>query len=150
EQLRQALAGAGLTVHGSAESLVMARGRGEGRSVMVAGGNDARGLVYALLELADQVDHARHPIEVITAERQVVEQPANKIRGNMRLFASDVEDKSWYHDRNFWRRYLTMLATERFNRFSLALGLGYDFTSDIRDAYFHFAYPFLVPVPGYD
>jgi hypothetical protein len=28
--------------------------------------------------------------------------------------------------------------------------LGYDFTSGIRDAYFHFAYPFLVAVPGYD
>ena len=40
--------------------------------------------------------------------------------------------------------------TQRFNRFSLTLGLGYDFPTDIRDAYFYFAYPFLISVPGYD
>ncbi|HUI54626.1 MAG TPA: hypothetical protein VLY04_06620, partial [Bryobacteraceae bacterium] len=54
------------------------------------------------------------------------------------------------YDRGFWQQYLSMLVAERFNRFNLALGLGYDFTSGIRDAYFHFAYPFLVAVPGYD
>ena len=43
-----------------------------------------------------------------------------------------------------------MLVAQRFNRFALALGLGYDFTSHLRDTYFHFAYPFLVSVPGYD
>jgi hypothetical protein len=68
----------------------------------------------------------------------------------MRLFASNIEDKSWFYDRDYWRRYLSMLAAERFNRFNLALGLGYDFPTGIRDAYFHFAYPFLVTVPGYD
>jgi hypothetical protein len=43
-----------------------------------------------------------------------------------------------------------MLATQRFNRFNLAFGLGYDFTTDIRDCYFHFAYPFLLSAPGYN
>ncbi len=43
-----------------------------------------------------------------------------------------------------------MLAAHRFNRFNLTFGLAYDFTTDIRDCYFHFAYPFLVSVPGYD
>jgi hypothetical protein len=42
-----------------------------------------------------------------------------------------------------------MLVAQRFNRFNLALGLGYDFAREIRDAYLHFAYPFLVGVPGY-
>src|SRR6516164_5516727 len=77
------------------------------------------------------------------------ERPANQIRSVTRLFTSDVEDKSWFHDRSFWPPYLTMLATERFNRFSLTLGLGYDFTRGLRDTYLHFAYPFLVAVPGY-
>ncbi len=43
-----------------------------------------------------------------------------------------------------------MLATQRFNRFSLTLGIGYDFTTGIRDCYFHFAYPFLVSRPAHD
>ena len=61
-----------------------------------------------------------------------------------------MEDKSWYNDKTFWPQYLSMLVAQRFNRFALALGLGYDFTSRLRDTYFHFAYPFLVSVPGYD
>jgi hypothetical protein len=41
-------------------------------------------------------------------------------------------------------------VSNRFNRFNLALGLGYDFPSHIRDSYFYFAYPFLLSVPGYE
>ena len=52
--------------------------------------------------------------------------------------------------RLFWRSYLSMLATQRFNRFNLALGVGYDFATHLRDTYFYFAYPFLLPVPGYN
>jgi hypothetical protein len=77
------------------------------------------------------------------------EQPANKIRSILR-FASDVEDKSWYYDKTFWQQYLSLLVAQRFNRFALAFGIGYDFTSRLRDTYFHFAYPFLVSVPGYE
>ena len=71
------------------------------------------------------------------------------MRGIGRLFCSDLEDKPWYNDRAFWQRYLTMLAAQRFNRFHLALGLGYDFARGIRDSYFYFPYPFFLAVPGY-
>jgi hypothetical protein len=37
----------------------------------------------------------------------------------------------------------------RFNRFQLAFGIGYDFLRDVTDAYFLFPYPFLLDVPGY-
>src|ERR1700716_2282074 len=49
-----------------------------------------------------------------------------------------------------WPQYLTMLATNRFNRFNLALGIGYDFIRSVTDAYFLFSYPFLLSVPGYN
>ena len=42
------------------------------------------------------------------------------------------------------------MAAQRFNRFNLALGIGYDFLTNVTDAYFLFAYPFLLSVPGYD
>lgn len=131
------------------EALALVPGKAGNRPVIAVCGHDVRGLVYAVLELTDRVAYTPQPVDRLVSET-VVEQPANKVRSVMRLFASDVEDKSWYYDKKFWRRYLTMLAAERFNRFSLALGLGYDFTSGIRDAYFHFAYPFLVKVPGYE
>jgi hypothetical protein len=74
--------------------------------------------------------------------------PANRVRGAMRLFVSETEDKSWFYDRDMWPRYLEMLKVNRFTRFQLALGIGYDFLRDVSDAYFLFAYPFLVNVPG--
>ncbi len=147
---REVLARAGVSVPDSPESLGLVPGELVGRPVLLACGSDVRGLVYAILELADRVEHAPEPLAALKAPQAVVEQPANKIRSIMRLFASDVEDKSWYYDKTFWPQYLSMLAAQRFNRFALALGIGYDFTSRLRDTYFHFAYPFLVSVPGYD
>src|SRR6266478_4901598 len=75
---------------------------------------------------------------------------ANTVRSVTRLFTSDVEDKPWFNDREMWPQYLTMLATNRFNRFNLALGIGYDFIRKVTDAYFLFTYPFLLAVPGYN
>ena len=37
----------------------------------------------------------------------------------------------------------------RFNRFNLSFGIGYDFLREVTDAYLLFAYPFLLDVPGY-
>src|SRR5437660_1054572 len=99
----------------------------------------------------------RDPADQIAAAPPVawaIEQPANAIRSIARLFTSDVEDKPWWYDlgragsgretKGFWSRYLTELATQRFNRFSLTLGLGYNFPRRVSDVYLYFAYPFLV------
>src|SRR4029077_14857259 len=85
----------------------------------------------------------------LVSAKAVTEKPYNRIRSMTRLFTSDVEDKPWYNDREMWPEYLTMLASHRFNRFNLALGIGYDFIRQVTDAYFLFSYPFLIDVPGY-
>jgi hypothetical protein len=113
-------------------------------------GHDARGLTYALLELADRARLSADPVAALAVERPVVERPANGVRGITRLFTSDVEDKGWYNDREMWPAYLSMLAGHRFNRFNLALGIGYDFLTNVTDSYFVFTYPYLLAVPGYD
>ena len=77
------------------------------------------------------------------------ERPGNRDRGIMRLFVSEIEDKPWFHDTEMWPRYLDMLVKNRFNRFHLAFGIGYDFLRQVTDAYFLFAYPFFVDVPGF-
>jgi hypothetical protein len=132
------------------EALALAPAAVQGRKVLLACGTDKRGLVYALLELADRVRHAADPLSALDLRAPITEQPANAVRGIMRLFASDVEDKPWFNDREMWPRYLTMLATQRFNRFNLSLSLGYDFLRRVSDAYFLFPYPFLLSVPGYN
>jgi hypothetical protein len=147
---RQIFKARGISLADAPESFALARGKTGTRSLLLAAGSDARGLVYALLELADRVNFSTDPLAVLTVVPPVSERPANTIRSVARAFVSDVEDKSWYQDRAFWSRYLTMLATQRFNRFHLMFGIGYDFTTDISDCYFHFAYPFLLPVPGYN
>ena len=144
------LKNAGAGIPAVPEALGLLAGKTAGRSVLLAAGHDSRGLVYALLELADRVQFSSDPMAALTIPKPVVERPANATRSIARLFCSDVEDKPWFHDREFWPGYLTMLAAQRFNRFSLTLGLGYDGGPGITESYFYFAYPFLVSVPGYN
>ncbi len=146
-----ALAQAGvLPVPDVPEALGLARASINQRPVLLAGGSDARGLVYALLELADRASLGADPLAALRGVEPAVERPANRIRSVMRLFVSEPGDKEWYNDRAFWRDYLTMLAAQRFNRFNLALGIGYDGPAGLTDGYFYYAYPFLVTVPGYN
>jgi hypothetical protein len=76
--------------------------------------------------------------------------PANAVRSVQRLFTSEIEDKPWFYDRQMWPHYLAMLAENHFSRFNLSFGIGYDFLRGVTDAYFLFAYPFFLSVPGYN
>lgn len=134
----------------TAESLALVQGKGAEPTTILACGMDTRGIVYAILELADRVTHAENPFDALTIPQPIVEQPANSIRSIARLFTSEVEDKNWFYNRDFWKSYLSMLIAQRYNRFSLSLGLGYNFPRNVTDVYFYFAYPYLVSVPGYD
>lgn len=139
------LRAAGAMADSVSEALALCRGK----DGVWACGYDARGLTYALLELADRVRNADDPIAALAFPKPVIERPANAVRSISRLFTSDIEDKPWYKDRDMWPTYLSMLAAQRFNRFNLALGIGYDFLNSVTDAYFVFSYPFLLSVPGY-
>ncbi len=148
--LKQVLEESRMSLPNVPEAIGLASAGIADRSAVVACGNDARGLMYALLDVADRISRTDPPLAALRTIRPTVEAPSNRIRSVARLFASDVEDKGWFRDKAFWREYLTMLARERFNRFNLTLGLGYDFARQVRDAYFYFAYPFLLAVPNYN
>ena len=131
------------------ENLVLLNTAAGGRRALLACAGDARGLVYALLEVADRVRHprpARDPLDVGAA---ALERPYNPVRSVMRQFVSEPLDKPWFYDREMWPQYLTMLAAERFNRLHLAFGFGYDSLQQVTDSYMLFLYPFLLAVPGY-
>ncbi|MGZ8612458.1 MAG: hypothetical protein ACXWX0_09340, partial [Actinomycetota bacterium] len=143
------LAGAGISIPRVPEALgLVPDGSGGGTDLLVCG-SDERGLVYAVLELADRVAHAPDPLRAVRLDEAIVEQPANAVRSVARCFASEMDDKPWFQDEGFWRRYLSMVVAQRFNRVNLMVGLGYNFPWHVTDAYFFFAYPFLVDVPGY-
>ncbi|HEX3747373.1 MAG TPA: hypothetical protein VHW09_25730 [Bryobacteraceae bacterium] len=145
-----ALKTAGVLAPDDPESLVLLTTRIAARPALLVGASDTRGLVYALLELADRARHPMGSRGPLWVALPVVERPANEVRSVMRQFTSEPLDKPWFYDREMWPHYLTMLATERFNRFHLAFGLGYDSLQQVTDSYLLFAYPFLLKVPGYD
>lgn len=145
----RALSEARVSLPAKAESLAIVSAALRGQPVLMLTGADTRGLVYSILELADRVQHD-DTAKVLAGTYRFVEQPANEIRSVQRLFVSDVEDQGWYNDKSFWTEYLSMLAAQRFNRFSLTLGLGYDLPHHVLDSYFIFSYPFLLrEVAGY-
>ena len=133
-----------------AEALGLIPAKYGGKQILLACGYDVRGLVYALLELADRVQYSDEPFSSIDIRKPIVEKPANIVRSVNRLFVSEIEDKPWFYDREMWKEYLTMLTAQRINRFNLSFGIGYDFLENVTDAYFLFAYPFLLSVPGYN
>lgn len=147
---RQLLKAGKINIPAVPESLGLVPVKYDGKQVLLTCGNDERGLVYALLELADRVHNSTKPLDSLNIQKPIVEKPANIIRSLNRLFVSDIEDKPWYNDREMWPQYLTMLTTQRFNRFNLSFGIGYDFLQNVTDGYFLFAYPFLLSVPGYN
>lgn len=142
------LKASGLSLSKEPESLALMPFAREGRRGILLCG-DVRGLMYALLELADRVEHSEHPLAALEQQETIAERPSNSLRGIGRIFCSDIQDKPWFYDRDMWPAYFSMLATQRFNRFSLNLGIGYDFLDNVRDVYFLFVYPFLLSVPGY-
>jgi hypothetical protein len=139
-----------VSVAATPEALGIVAASDRGKRVLLACGHDSLGLVYALTELADVVENAPDALAALAAVERTVERPANAVRSMMRSFCSDVEDKPWFNDRAMWPLYFDMLVGQRFNRFNLAFGIGYDFIRHVTDAYFEFTYPFLLKVPGYD
>jgi hypothetical protein len=137
-----------------AESFAVARlaipgSDGEG---LVIVGADAVGSVYGLLEISDLLRCAESPATALSTVQPNYQHPHVAVRSICRMFACHQTDTAWYHDRTFWDEYLSELAMQRFNRFTLGFGLAYDYLIDKRvtDNYFCFLYPFILSVPGYD
>lgn len=131
------------------ESLRMTAGKVGGVPAVLVSASDQRGFVYAILELAERVRYGDDPFKSLQLTNPIEEKPANEVRSVSRYFCSELEDKPWYYDREFWSAYLDHLVESRFNRFTFAFGLEYDFPRGVTDDYFHFMYPYLVDVPGY-
>jgi hypothetical protein len=132
------------------ESLRLIPGRVMGAPAILVSAIGTRGFVYGLLELTERVSFNADLATGLHLAGAIEDHPANQVRSVSRMFCSEIDDKTWYYDQDFWRGYLDVLAASRFNRFNFTLGLGYDFPRGVTGDYFHFPYPYLVEVPGYD
>src|SRR4051812_22588910 len=132
------------------ETVAIIPGSHIGKPAILVTGIDARGIVYGLLELADRVRSSHAPLSSLHLTAPLIETTPNRVRSVSRGFCSEIEDKRWYYNRDFWTTYLDTIVAARFNRFALTFGLGYDFPRGVTGDYFHFLYPYLVEVPGYE
>jgi len=133
----------------AAESLHLSPGKiGSSPATLVAA-TDTLGFVYGLLELVERIRYGTNPIASLHLAAPINEKPANDIRCVSRYFCGELEDKPWYDDKNFWVNYLDTLVASRFNRFTFAYGLEYDFPRGVTDDYLHLPYPYLVEVPSF-
>lgn len=130
------------------DPLRLVPGTYQGKPAILVSGRSLRGLVYGLLELAERAEF--HGPQALHLDAAIEESSPNIVRSVARAFCSEIEDKAWYYDKQFWTDYLDGLAAARFNRFNLAFGFGYDFPKGVTGDYFHFPYPYLVEVPGFD
>ena len=113
----------------------------ESATVKIIAGRDAKGLMYALLDVARTIELAPKSINPFLAIKDVSETPFLRIRGmTIHLFNRDLE-KQWYYEKTFWQRYFEMLALHRFNTFALTFA---DHTT-----YLNPPYPYLLDVPEF-
>lgn len=141
---------AGATVPSVPEALAIVSAATGPSKVTLASGYDVRGIMYAILELADRVSLSENVLDSLQFASPILERPANKVRSVNRCFQSELEDRPWFEDKQMWPAYLTMLASHRFNMFNLSMGLTYDYPQKVSDSYTYFTYPFFVKVAGYD
>ena len=98
-----------------------------GKKIIIAYGFDSRGLVYALTELSDRFLNNINKNNNFNIKNKIIEKPSTKIRSISKCFESNIEDLDWFHDRAMWRKYLSMLVSQRFNRFTLTFGMQYNY-----------------------
>ena len=132
------------------ETTALIPGNHNNAPAILVTGIDARGIVYGLLELTERVRLNDDPFTALHLSTPMIEMTPNRVRSVARAFLSEIEDKSWFYDRTFWKGYLDTLTFARFNRFNFALGFGYDFPRGVTGDYLHFPYPYLVEVTGYE
>jgi len=124
------------------ESLLIRHTKWSGKKILLVSGADDRGLMYALLDVADRIGWADDPGNPLSEVRDAVEKPAVAERALSIYTMHKANFESYFYDENYWARYLDMLAENRFNTFALLFG--YE-----NWGYFSPPYPYFFDVEGF-
>src|SRR5262245_10042605 len=113
----------GAPLPSSAEALVIRRVPAyQGKPGLVLYGSDARGLMYAALDVAEQVrrdSSRRNPFQNV---REVDEKPFLEERGVSMYTMHRAYFESRLFDERYWQRYFDLLAVSRINNFIVIFG----------------------------
>jgi hypothetical protein len=97
------------------ESLVIHKSVTAGKQTLLLAGRDDRGLMYALLEVADRIGWAKDKSAILTEVKDTVESPDVVDRGVTIFTMQKHQYEDRLHDENYWKKYFDMLASDRFN-----------------------------------
>ena len=88
----------------------------DGKKTLVVAGYDDVGLMYALLEIADMVDHSAEPKRWFDQVAESSESPRNSMRRMRVLMHHAANEKDWYHSLEYWDWYIGMLGRKSVQR----------------------------------
>src|SRR5262245_56796589 len=125
-----------------AESLLIRRVKWTGKTAWLVSGADDRGLMYALLDVADRVGWAADPNSPLSEVRDAAEKPYVAERGVSIYTMQQADFEARFFNEDYWARYFDMLARDRFNTFVLIFG--YE-----NAGYFAPAYPYFFDIEGF-
>ena len=131
-----------LTPNREPESLLIRKFNREGKAVVLVAGADARGLMYALLDVADRVGWAKSAAQPFSEVREAEEKPYTPERALSIYTFNRAYWESRFYDEAYWARYLDVLAQNRFD--SLVLIFGYE-----NGGFLAPCYPYFFDVPEY-
>jgi alpha-glucuronidase len=104
------------------ESLLIRHTKWSGKKTLLVSGADDRGLMYALLDVADRIGWVDDPGNPLSAVRDAIEKPAVAERALSIYTFHQANFESYFYDEAYWAKYLDMLAKNRFNTFALLFG----------------------------
>jgi hypothetical protein len=99
------------------ESLAVKRHKEENRDVLIIAGSDDRGLMYAVLEAAQQIIALEEDANWFFSLQEISESPLVPVRSMAVLLHNEDCEKDWYYSEEYWQEYMGMLADNRWNHF---------------------------------
>jgi hypothetical protein len=124
------------------ESLLIRRFSRDGKMILLAAGADERGLMYALLDMADRVGWAKSGEQPFSEVRDAQEKPYAPERGVSIYTFNRAYWESRFYDEAYWAKYLDVLAQNRFD--SLVVIFGYE-----NGGFLAPCYPYFFDVEGF-
>ncbi len=126
----------------AAESLLVRHVKWAKKDALLVSAADDRGLMYALLGVAERVGWATDVNDPLSEVIDTREQPAVAERALSMYTMHQGRFESFFYDESYWARYLDMLAKNRFNTFALLFG--YE-----NWGYFSPPYPYFFDLPKF-
>jgi hypothetical protein len=124
------------------EALTVRRMDWQGKPVWVVVGADDRGLMYAELDVADRIDWAADRGSPFSEVRDTTEKPDVPQRALSVYTMNRAYWESRFYDKEYWARYLDLLARNRFD--SLVVIFGYE-----NGGFLAPCYPYFFDVEGF-